>query len=76
MARSRRKTPKLAFSSSSSEKDDKQRAARKGRRHAKIKLAVSGEPDRPPEHKRSGTWTFAKDGKRWVKKPRASAMRK
>ena len=77
MTRSRRKTPKLGFSASTSEKKDKQRYSREQRHSAKIKLAAT--PDAPPgetEHHRSGTWNFAKDGKRWVKAPRAKAMRK
>lgn len=77
MARSRRKTPKLGFSSSTSEKDDKTRASRKARRAGKAGLAKPADGDAAKsEHKRSGTWNFAKDGKRWVKAPAAKAMRK
>ena len=77
MTRSRRKTPKLGFSTSTSEKKDKQRYSRGQRHSAKTKLAAA--PDAPPgetEHPRSGTWDFAKDGKRWVKAPGTKAMRK
>lgn len=77
MARSRKKTPKLGFSTSASEKDDKRRYHRGERHAAKTKLNV--DPDVPLEetgHPRSGTWDFAKDGKHWVKAPRAKDMRK
>jgi hypothetical protein len=77
MSRSRKKTPKLALSSSVSEKDDKRRYHR-GRRHA-AKAALKCDSSEPPpetEHRRSGTWNFAKDGKHWRKSPEPKHMRK
>jgi hypothetical protein len=77
VSRSSRKTPKLGFSNSVSEKDDKIEAHRKQRRAARQALQAGRESDDiTSEHKRSGGWTFAKDGKRWVKQPRAKDMRK
>ena len=77
MSRSRKKTPKLGFSSSVSEKQDKLIVHRKARRGASQVLKKREEGDAiTGEHKRSGGWNFAKDGKRWVKKPRAQEMRK
>jgi hypothetical protein len=77
MSHSRKKTPKLGLSSSVSEKDDKRRYHR-GRRRA-AKTALKGDSSEPPpetEHRRSGTWNFAKDGKHWRKSPAAKDMRK
>lgn len=77
MSRSRKKTPKLGHSMSASEKEDKQRYSREQRHAAKAKLNVDPEaPIEETEHRRSGTWNFAKDGKHWVKAPRAKEMRK
>ena len=77
MSRSRKKTPKLATSTSTSEKEDKRRYNREQRHAAKVKLTVTPEtPPAPGEHPRSGTWNFAKDGKRWVDKPKPEQMRK
>jgi hypothetical protein len=77
MSRSRKKTPKLGFSSSVSEKADKLAVHRKERRGARQALHKGNDGDAPArEHKRSGGWNFAKDGKRWVKQPRARDMRK
>lgn len=75
MSRSRKRTPKIGFSSSVSEKKDKQLYARTVRHSAKI-ATRKGEDAVPGDHPRSGTWTFAKDGKRWVAKPRAKDLRK
>lgn len=75
MSRSRKRTPKIAFSSSVSEKQDKKRHARAVRRSAKVATG-KGEDAVPRDHPRSGTWTFAKDGKRWVAKPRTKDLRK
>ncbi len=77
MARSRKKTPKLAWSSAVSEKSDKVIAHRKERHDAKVTLKVRLDSDAiRAEHRRSGTWSFGKDGKRWVQNPNAKRMRK
>ncbi len=77
MSRSRRKTPKLGLSTSKSEKADKIRAHREERRTVKLQLPKTGDPDAiKTEHRRSGAWNFAKDGKRWVAAPPAKKMRK
>jgi hypothetical protein len=77
MSRSRKKTPKLGFSSSDSEKQDKLTVHRKERRGARQVLQASKDSEAiSGEHKRSGGWNFAKDGKRWVKQPRSKEMRK
>jgi hypothetical protein len=77
MSRSRKKTPKLGFSSSVSEKTDKLAVHRKERRGTRQALHKGDDGDGlAGEHKRSGTWNFAKDGKRWVKQSRARDMRK
>ena len=75
MSRSRKRTPKIGFSGSVSEKEDKQLYARAVRHSAKI-ATRKGDEAVPPDHARSGTWKFAKDGKRWVAKPRSKDMRK
>lgn len=77
MSRSRRKTPRLAFSSSVSEKEDKSAANRQERHAVKAALNETLEVKVAKlQHKRSGGWNFAKDGKRWVKNPDARQMRK
>lgn len=75
MSRSRKRTPKIGHTSSVSEKKDKQLYARAVRRSAKV-ATRKGEDAAPPDHPRSGAWTFAKDGKHWVTKPRAKDLRK
>jgi hypothetical protein len=77
MSRSRKKTPKLGFSSCASDKQDKVLRHRHTRRGNRQGLQAGDDGEAPQaEHKRSGTWNFAKDGKRWVKNPRARDMRK
>ncbi len=77
MSRSRRKTPKLGFSTSKSEKADKIRVHREERHAVKSQLPKTGDPDAiKTEHRRSGAWNFAKDGKRWVASSHAKKMRK
>jgi hypothetical protein len=71
MSRSRRKTPIVGLTLSKSEKSDKTIAHRRGRRAIKIAVGAAardgGEaPQAEKEHPRSGQWTFAKDGKRWI----------
>lgn len=77
MSRSRRRTPKLAFAGDASEKCDRAIAHRKERHAVKAKLTKTLETDGAKvKHRRSGTWDFAKDGKRWVEAPEARRMRK
>jgi hypothetical protein len=77
MTRSRRHTPKLALGGDASEKQDRARAHRKERHAVKTRLTQSLDADGAKiEHKRSGTWNFAKDGKHWVEAPEDRRMRK
>ena len=71
MSRSRRNTPIIGLSTSPSEKTDKVIAHRRARHAVKntVDAAAREGDDAPPtepEHPRSGQWTFAKDGKRWI----------
>ena len=72
MARSKRKTPKLAITCAESEKDDKRIAARRERARITSKLSVHAAPEpdfdlvEHGEHRRHGHWVFAKDGKYYV----------
>jgi hypothetical protein len=81
MSRSRRKTPIVGLTTSPSEKTDKVIAHRRGRHAVKnsIEVAARAGDDAPPgepEHPRSGRWTFAKDGKRWIGQRDRKPMRK
>jgi hypothetical protein len=71
MSRSRRKTPIIGLAASTSEKTDKVTAHRRVR-HA-VKTAVEAaareggrRPTRGARAPAFRSWTFAKDGKRWV----------
>ena len=75
MSRSKKKTPKLGFSSSPSEKKDKQAANRVFRRNSKQQINSGKEP-LTDINEVITTWEMAKDGKRYVKKPNAKQMRK
>jgi len=75
MSRSKKKTPKLGFSSSTSEKKDKQAANRVFRRNSKQKIKTGKEP-LTDINEVITTWDMAKDGKRYVKDPRPKEMRK
>jgi hypothetical protein len=68
MARSKRKTPKLAITGAESEKDDKRIAAReRARITSKLSVHAASEPDfdlvEHGDHPSHGHWVFAKDGK-------------
>ena len=70
--RSRRKTPKTGMTTAASEKADKRLAAGRVRSWLGSRLdpalAVHDDFDLVPahEHRRSGQWIFAKDGKIWI----------
>jgi hypothetical protein len=81
MSRSRRKTPIVGLTTSPSEKTDKVIAHRRGRHAVKSSVEVAARagddaPSAEPEHPRSGRWTFAKDGKRWIGQRDRKPMRK
>ena len=82
MSRSRRHSPIIGNTMSKSEKDDKQRAAMRERKRMsdviKPYLAVEADFDvvEFTEHPRSGGWSFAKDGKHYLRRQDAKAMRK
>ncbi len=77
MSQSYRKTPKHGRTTSPSEKADKTRLHRHERHAVKIKLTKTLDPDGAKiEHLRSGTWTFSKDGKIWMKCASRREMRK
>ncbi len=75
MSHSRKKTPKLGFSSSSSEKEDKQLANRVFRRKGKQAVKAGKEPIENMNAVIT-TWEMAKDGKRYVQKISPKQMRK
>jgi hypothetical protein len=75
MSRSRKKTPKLGFSSSDSEKEDKRMANRSFRHKAKQQVNTGKEPVSDMNEIMT-TWAMAKDGKRYVKKVDPKQMRK
>ena len=75
MSRSRKKTPKLGISSSTSEKKDKQTANRIFRRTGKQQVKSGKEPVIDINEVMT-TWEMAKDGKWYVKKPSPKQMRK
>jgi|GraSoiStandDraft_4_1057263.scaffolds.fasta_scaffold1884296_2 hypothetical protein len=71
MSRSRRSTPIVGLTTSASEKTDKVMAHRRLRHAVKTAVAATvredgDAPTAETEHPRSGQWTFAKDGKRWI----------
>jgi hypothetical protein len=82
MSRSRRHMPIIGNTSSKSEKDDKQRAAMRERKRmndvTKPHLAADADFEiaRFAEHPRSGGWIFGKDGKHYLHRPDAKALRK
>src|SRR5262249_18519153 len=77
MSRSRKHTPVSGLSNSESEKKDKVRAHRTERHAVKSKLSETLDQDViGSEHKRSRGWTFAKDGKRFLKHPSDKDLRK
>jgi hypothetical protein len=67
MSRSGKKTPKIGFSSSDSEKKDKRIANRSFRHKAKQQIKTGQEPV-TDMNEIITTWGMAKDGKRYVKK--------
>ena len=79
MSRSRRKTPIVGLTTSPSEKTDKVIAHRRARHAVKTAVdaaACKGDDAPPAEHPRSGQWTFAKDGKRWIGQRDRKPLRK
>ena len=81
MSHSRRNTPIVGLTTSRSEKIDKVMAHRRGRHAARIAADAAAHKgdDTPPaesEHPRSGQWTFAKDGKRWIGRCDRRVLRK
>jgi hypothetical protein len=75
MSRSGKKTPKIGFSSSDSEKKDKRIANRSFRHKAKQQIKSGKEPVTDMNDIMT-TWAMAKDGKRYVKSPSPKQMRK
>ena len=84
MSHSRRKTPIVGFTTSDSEKEDKQRAHRRTRHAVKRVVRSAAHSSEvgedvalsEPEHPKSGRWTFAKDGKAWIGKRYPKLLRK
>lgn len=82
MTRSHRHTRIVGHAIASSEKYDKQAAARRERKTVKdhLKPHIADEPDFDIEehcyHPRSGQWTFSKDGKGYIGNRNAKLMRK
>jgi hypothetical protein len=82
MTRSRRHMPIIGNAASKSEKDDKQRAAMRERKHVNDKIkshvVVDGEFEVASHitHPRSGQWSFAKDGKHFMRNPSPKDLRK
>lgn len=75
MSRSKKKTPKLGYSSSESEKEDKKMANRSFRRTSKQKVKTGKEP-LIDMNEVVTKWDMAKDDKRYVAKPSPKQMRK
>jgi len=65
MSRSRRKTPITGWTTSKSEKKDKQIANRRFRRREKQAIYHGEEPPEDPNEV-SNPWDFAKDGKQYI----------
>jgi hypothetical protein len=64
MSRSRRKVPKTAITTSTSEKEEKRDANRKLRRMTREKVK-KGDEELPGIREVSDVWDFSKDGKSW-----------
>jgi hypothetical protein len=75
MSRSRKRIPKLGFSSSESEKKDKQMANRMFRRINRQRVH-SGDEMISDMNEVITRWEMAKDDKRYVHHPRLKEMRK
>lgn len=75
MSRSKRKTPILGITKAESEKKDKQSASRKFRR--KTRQALPNGRQLPGSlNDVSNPWTFAKDGKQYLRENIKEYMRK
>jgi hypothetical protein len=75
MSRSRKKVPVTGMTTQDSEKQDKRKANRKLR--AAVRVAIADEQEVMPELREvSDVWTFGKDGKQWVRRNVADALRK
>ena len=75
MSRSLKKTAKIGFSSSDSEKKDKRMANRSFRHKAKQQIKTGKDPVSDMNEIMT-TWAMAKDGKRYVKNAVPKQMRK
>ena len=78
MSRSKRSTPVVGHTTAASEKSDKVFAHRHGRHAAKARLGVDPQSgaELDKEHRRSGDWTFAKDGRQWLGARHRELLRK
>ncbi|HWR98077.1 MAG TPA: hypothetical protein VN317_06610 [Candidatus Methanoperedens sp.] len=77
MSRSIRKTPKRGITAARSEKADKIAAHRRERRAVHSCLQATSVPEVLPEGRAlSNVWDYAKDGKQYLRKPRAEDVRK
>ncbi|MCU0437460.1 MAG: hypothetical protein MUC49_06050 [Raineya sp.] len=75
MSRSKKKTPIIGITSSETEKEDKKLANRKFRKV--VKAQIKKEKDILALVKEvSNVWSFAKDGKKYVKNPKEKNLRK
>jgi hypothetical protein len=76
MSRSKKKTPKVGFSTSETEKENKRKANRKFRRITKNRL-TENDIQLPKKTKEiSDVWSFDKGGKQFLKKPSKNDLRK
>ena len=67
MSRSRKKSPFIPVTTSSSEKDDKKVANRRDRRTNRVILANTNDEAKLNNRRTvSDAWTFSKDGKRRI----------